>query len=190
VWAVWVAAVVRVQSRRGTLFSKRGTESSNPPPPSEESYANLTAIGGGVDAGGFYSPKSKVCRSLRDSIDGSTAPGSGSGRCTASEDLRAHSPGGPVTLPAASRMRTRLIHLRAYASNIRPDALAAVGRLWRDLLAVHIDRAAISLVIDLGCGTGHFSELLAAHFGVQVGGEVCCRGAVLGPAPPGKSTGL
>jgi len=42
------------------------------------------------------------------------------------------------------------------------------ARLWQDLLAVHIDRAAISLVIDLGCGTGRFSELLAAHFGVQV----------------------
>jgi ubiquinone/menaquinone biosynthesis C-methylase UbiE len=41
-------------------------------------------------------------------------------------------------------------------------------RLWQDLLSVHIDRAAISLVIDLGCGTGRFSELLAAHFGVQV----------------------
>jgi ubiquinone/menaquinone biosynthesis C-methylase UbiE len=41
-------------------------------------------------------------------------------------------------------------------------------RLWQDLLSVRIDRAAISLVIDLGCGTGRFSELLAAHFGVQV----------------------
>jgi len=41
-------------------------------------------------------------------------------------------------------------------------------RLWQDLLSVHIDRAAISQVIDLGCGTGRFSELLAAHFGVQV----------------------
>jgi SAM-dependent methyltransferase len=41
-------------------------------------------------------------------------------------------------------------------------------RLWQDLLSVHIDRAAISLVIDLGCSTGRFSELLAAHFGVQV----------------------
>jgi ubiquinone/menaquinone biosynthesis C-methylase UbiE len=41
-------------------------------------------------------------------------------------------------------------------------------RLWQDLLSVHIDRAAISLVIDLGCSTGRFSELLAAHFGVPV----------------------
>jgi ubiquinone/menaquinone biosynthesis C-methylase UbiE len=41
-------------------------------------------------------------------------------------------------------------------------------RLWQDLLSVHVDRARISLVIDLGCGTGRFSELLAAHFGVQV----------------------
>jgi ubiquinone/menaquinone biosynthesis C-methylase UbiE len=43
-------------------------------------------------------------------------------------------------------------------------------RLWRDLLAVHIDQAEMSLVIDLGCGTGRFSEILAAHFGVQVVG--------------------
>jgi ubiquinone/menaquinone biosynthesis C-methylase UbiE len=38
-------------------------------------------------------------------------------------------------------------------------------RLWQDLLSVHIGRSDISLVIDLGC---RFSELLAAHFGVQV----------------------
>jgi ubiquinone/menaquinone biosynthesis C-methylase UbiE len=41
-------------------------------------------------------------------------------------------------------------------------------RLWQDLLAAHIDRSAISLIVDLGCGTGRFSELLAAHFGVRV----------------------
>ena len=40
--------------------------------------------------------------------------------------------------------------------------------LWQDLLSAHIDRAAISLVIDLHCGTGRFSEVLAAHFGVHV----------------------
>jgi ubiquinone/menaquinone biosynthesis C-methylase UbiE len=42
------------------------------------------------------------------------------------------------------------------------------ARLWRDLLAEHIDRSMVSLIIDLGCGTGRFSELFAAHFGVQV----------------------
>ena len=41
-------------------------------------------------------------------------------------------------------------------------------RLWGDLLSVNIDRAAISRIIDLGCGTGRFSELLATHFGVEV----------------------
>ena len=29
-------------------------------------------------------------------------------------------------------------------------------RLWQDLLSAHIDRAAVSLIIDLGCGTGRF----------------------------------
>jgi ubiquinone/menaquinone biosynthesis C-methylase UbiE len=41
-------------------------------------------------------------------------------------------------------------------------------RLWQDLLSVHIDPDASSLVIDIGCGTGRFSELLAARFGVRV----------------------
>jgi ubiquinone/menaquinone biosynthesis C-methylase UbiE len=50
------------------------------------------------------------------------------------------------------------------ARALAPETL----RLWQDLLSAHIDPAAISLVIDLGCGTGRFSELLAAHFGVQV----------------------
>jgi ubiquinone/menaquinone biosynthesis C-methylase UbiE len=31
-----------------------------------------------------------------------------------------------------------------------------------------MDRDAISMVIDLGCGTGRLSELLAAHFDVEV----------------------
>jgi SAM-dependent methyltransferase len=36
------------------------------------------------------------------------------------------------------------------------------------LLSTHIDQSAISLIIDLGCGTGRFSELLAAHFSAKV----------------------
>jgi len=48
-------------------------------------------------------------------------------------------------------------------------ALAPETRqLWQDLLSAHIDRSAVSLIIDLGCGTGRFSELLAAHFEAQV----------------------
>jgi ubiquinone/menaquinone biosynthesis C-methylase UbiE len=48
-------------------------------------------------------------------------------------------------------------------------ALAPETReLWQDLLSAHIDRNAVSLIIDLGCGTGRFSELLAAHFGSRV----------------------
>ena len=41
-------------------------------------------------------------------------------------------------------------------------------RVWHDLLSVHIGRAAVSLIIDLSCGTGRFSELLAGHFSAQV----------------------
>src|SRR6266478_6272377 len=48
-------------------------------------------------------------------------------------------------------------------------ALAPETRqLWQDLLSAHIDRSAVSLIIDLGCGTGRFSELLAAHFEARV----------------------
>ena len=41
---------------------------------------------------------------------------------------------------------------------------------WRRLLSAHVDRTAISLVVDLGCGTGRFSELLAAEFDAWVVG--------------------
>jgi ubiquinone/menaquinone biosynthesis C-methylase UbiE len=42
------------------------------------------------------------------------------------------------------------------------------ARLWRDLLSAYADQSAVSLVLDLGCGTGRFSVLLAEHFGVLV----------------------
>ena len=36
------------------------------------------------------------------------------------------------------------------------------------MLSVHVDRRKMSLLIDLGCGTRRFTDLLAAHFGVRV----------------------
>jgi SAM-dependent methyltransferase len=41
-------------------------------------------------------------------------------------------------------------------------------RRWRGLLAAHVDRSAISLVVDLGCGTGRFTEILAAEFDARI----------------------
>ena len=41
-------------------------------------------------------------------------------------------------------------------------------RRWQRLLSAHVDRAGISLVVDLGCGTGRFSEMLAAELGARV----------------------
>jgi SAM-dependent methyltransferase len=39
-------------------------------------------------------------------------------------------------------------------------------RRWQRLLSAHVDRTAISLVVDLGCGTGRFCEMLAAELDV------------------------
>ena len=41
-------------------------------------------------------------------------------------------------------------------------------RRWQRLLSGHVDRTAISLVVDLGCGTGRFSDMLAAELGARV----------------------
>ena len=37
-------------------------------------------------------------------------------------------------------------------------------RQWRDVLAMDIDCSRISAIVDLGCGTGRFTQLLATHF--------------------------
>jgi len=51
----------------------------------------------------------------------------------------------------------------------RARALApATARVWQELLADYIDSSATPLIIDLGCGTGRFSELLAQQFGGRV----------------------
>jgi SAM-dependent methyltransferase len=41
-------------------------------------------------------------------------------------------------------------------------------RRWRELLAAHVEGSRISVIVDLGCGTGRFSEILAAEFGARV----------------------
>ena len=51
----------------------------------------------------------------------------------------------------------------------RARALAPeTAALWQNLLSADIGRDTVSVVIDLGCGTGRFSELLAAHFDARV----------------------
>jgi ubiquinone/menaquinone biosynthesis C-methylase UbiE len=50
------------------------------------------------------------------------------------------------------------------ARGLTPERL----RQWRDVLATHLDSRAISVVVDLGCGTGRFTGLLATHFGARV----------------------
>jgi SAM-dependent methyltransferase len=70
----------------------------------------------------------------------------------------------PVRITAMDYDQTEIALTYDKARVLAPETV----RLWQDLLSAHIDRNAISLVIDLGCGTGRFSELLAAHFGVQV----------------------
>ena len=41
-------------------------------------------------------------------------------------------------------------------------------RQWRDVIAMDIDCSRISAIVDLGCGTGRFTQLLATHFQAEV----------------------
>jgi 2-polyprenyl-3-methyl-5-hydroxy-6-metoxy-1,4-benzoquinol methylase len=54
--------------------------------------------------------------------------------------------------------------LRDEARTLTP----ARRRHWQRLLSTHVDRTAISLVVDLGCGAGRFSEMLSAEFDARV----------------------
>lgn len=47
-----------------------------------------------------------------------------------------------------------------------PDVL----QLWMNVLSSYVEKQRIGTVVDLGCGTGRFSEALAAHFDANVVG--------------------
>ena len=42
--------------------------------------------------------------------------------------------------------------------------------LWMRTIASYVERKSVKNILDLGCGTGRFSEALAAHFNAQVTG--------------------
>ena len=45
-----------------------------------------------------------------------------------------------------------------------------VLRLWMEVVSAQVEKRPIKAILDLGCGTGRFSEALAAHFGAEVVG--------------------
>src|SRR5918912_1069604 len=45
-----------------------------------------------------------------------------------------------------------------------------VLRLWMNVVSSYVEKQRIKTILDLGCGTGRFSEALAAHFDAEVVG--------------------
>jgi ubiquinone/menaquinone biosynthesis C-methylase UbiE len=43
-------------------------------------------------------------------------------------------------------------------------------QLWMDVVASSVGKQRLGTILDLGCGTGRFSEALAAHFDAEVAG--------------------
>ncbi len=41
-------------------------------------------------------------------------------------------------------------------------------QLWLDLLSTYVPKDGVSRIIDLGCGTGRYSEPLSVHFRADV----------------------
>ena len=72
---------------------------------------------------------------------------------------------------AVARIVTAMDYDKSDIATIYDEARALTSeglRQWLDLTSTHIDRSAISLIVDLGCGTGRFAEPLAAHFTARV----------------------
>jgi ubiquinone/menaquinone biosynthesis C-methylase UbiE len=45
-----------------------------------------------------------------------------------------------------------------------------VLRLWMNVVSSYVEKQRINTIVDLGCGTGRFSEALAEHFNAEVVG--------------------
>ena len=45
-----------------------------------------------------------------------------------------------------------------------------VLRLWMNVVSSHVGKGRVNAILDLGCGTGRFTEALAAHFDAEVVG--------------------
>jgi ubiquinone/menaquinone biosynthesis C-methylase UbiE len=43
-----------------------------------------------------------------------------------------------------------------------------VLHLWMEIVSAQVEKQPIKAILDLGCGTGRFSEALAVHFGAEV----------------------
>jgi ubiquinone/menaquinone biosynthesis C-methylase UbiE len=72
---------------------------------------------------------------------------------------------------ALARITTAMDYDQSVVATTYDEARAltpARRRRWQRLLSAHVDRTAISLVVDLGCGTGRFSEMLAGELGAWV----------------------
>jgi SAM-dependent methyltransferase len=48
------------------------------------------------------------------------------------------------------------------------DLSSARRRRWRRLISAHVDRSGLTMAVDLGCGTGRFSEILAVELDARV----------------------